>query len=188
MIWPLRVQDILNELARRHPTWVADDTGPRFNLNRMFAEQVVYELGPKYGLKRADPGRPISSENLAIEDGVRLYAWSWENQHNGEVEQFPEWEDITGQTFVPVDPVNHLGIDRPPPPPVLDLSGIVAKLSVIETRLNTISARFEELATRLATMDAALEGLTRRSPPRYSGTVAIRYLGSAPIRLTPDEE
>lgn len=121
MTWPPRVQMILNTLAALHPTWVADDTGPaptpRFKFNTLFVEQVRYELGPAYGFKRADPGRPISSESLAMATEFKLLAWAWENQHNGQVEQFPESEDITGQVFVEATPVNHLGGAPPVEPP-----------------------------------------------------------------------
>ena len=129
MKWLPRIQEILQTLADEHPTWVADDSGPapspRFRLNEKFAQQVCHEFGPSYGLKRADPGRPISSENLARQMGPTLIAWAWENKHDGTVDDFPESEDITGQTFVPVQPVNHLNTPQehepdpgtPPPSP-----------------------------------------------------------------------
>lgn len=121
MKWPGRVQEILNTFAAMHPTWVADDSGPaptpRYRLNALFAQQVCFEFGPAYGLKRASAGRPVSSENLARrEPDGQLLTWAWENQHNGTVDQFPDGEDITGQVFVAVDPVNWFAGDRPIPP------------------------------------------------------------------------
>jgi hypothetical protein len=118
--WPPRVQVILDELARQHPSWVADDTGgpentPRYRLNKMVAEQVVCDLGPQYGLKRAGPGRPISSEVIAFNNGSVFIGWEWENTHDGRWEQFPQATDLLGQIFVPVACVHHLA-DAPPPP------------------------------------------------------------------------
>lgn len=120
--WPPRVQAILDELARQHPTWVADDRGapedtPRYRLNKMVVETVVCDLGPQYGLKRAESGRPISSEVVAFNNGAVFLGWEWENAHNGRWEQFPGAIDLAGQSFVPVACVNHLAASTPPPPP-----------------------------------------------------------------------
>ena len=167
MIWSARVQDILNALAAQHPTWVSDDTGSaptrRFQLNEMFVQQVAFEQGPNYGLKRADPGRPISSETLALRSGRRLYAWAWDNKHDGTVEQFPEAEDITGQVFVPVEPVNHLGVSDTTPAP----------------------NKWLEILTRLDRVEAMLRRLDAKPVPVYEGSAAIRVLGTAPITLRP---
>ena len=172
MRWPIRVQDNLNTHSAQHPTWVADDSGPsptpRFRLNEMFAQSVAFELGQRYGLKRADPGRPISSEVLAWRSGGHLYAWAWENKHDGTVEQFPLAEDITGQVFVPVEPMNHLGVDVPSTqdPPLLQ-------------------SQWQALYSRLGRLETMLRRLEAKPAPVYEGSAAIRVLGTAPITLRP---
>lgn len=160
--WPPRVQQILDELARQHPTWVADDSGgpentPRYRLNKMVAEQVVCDLGPQWGLKRADPRRPISSEVIAYANGASFLGWEWENSHDGRWEQFPGSIDLAGQTFVPVACVNHLTPEPPPPPPTpspspapsptppplppLDLSALATKEDIarLEVKVDAIA-------------------------------------------------
>lgn len=121
MKWTGRIQEILNTFAAMHPLWINDDSGPaptpRFRLNERFAQQVCFEFGNSYGLKRADPGRPVSSETLAYQSNGKLFGWSWENQHNGTVDQFPESEDLAGQVFVPVAPVDWFSGETPKPEP-----------------------------------------------------------------------
>ena len=95
--WPPRVQEIVDALAGLHPTWVSDDTGPRLALNTMIAQQTCFELGPQWGMKRADPGRPISSDILAY-TGPPFVGYDWETAHNGTVGRFPPPIDLSGQT------------------------------------------------------------------------------------------
>jgi hypothetical protein len=114
--WSGRVQEILDAFATMHPTWIADDTGPRLAFNQLFVSQVCFELGPSYGMKRADPNRPLSSDTLARSDASGFVGWDWEVNHNGTVERFPPSTDLSGQQFVPVACQNHF--DSPPPVPL----------------------------------------------------------------------
>jgi len=174
MKWEPRVQEILNTFAAQHPDWVADDTGPRMRLNTLFVEQVVFEFGSTYGMKSAGSGRPLSTETLARQDpGGRLIGWAWENKHNGEVDQFPESEDITGQIFSAVTPVNHLGAPKQP-------GGIVPGNSPIsdgsvEKKLDLILANQSAIAERLAKIESQLarqEGLLAQ-PTNQDGLSAL---------------
>lgn len=130
MIWPVRVQTILNTFAALHPTWVADERGPeptpRYRLNQLFVEQVRFEFGSAYGFKSNGLTAPISSENLAwISPMDGLVAWAWENTHDGRVEQFPEAHYIPDQTFHPATPIDHLGGGiAPPVPPIPPAEGV----------------------------------------------------------------
>jgi hypothetical protein len=78
-----------------------------------FAEQVAFEHGQEYGVKRAGPGRPISKDSLARQVS-RSVIWSWDlligtGTGTPVVAEHPEWHDISDQLFEPVTPVNHLG-------------------------------------------------------------------------------
>jgi hypothetical protein len=178
MKWNPRIQQILDTLASHHPTWVADDSGPaptpRYKLNEKFAQQVCFEFGAAYGLKRADRGRPISSENLAkLEPNGRLIAWAWEDKHNGEWEQFPEGEDITGQVFVPVPGINHLSaLPEPQPEPEPDpgnggdgeepdvaqaLLAILENQNLLVAQLETATKRLENVAALVSVVELANE-------------------------------
>lgn len=77
-----------------------------------------------WGTKRADLGRPISKDTIAnnqIEAG-KLLIWdlvtgagTGQGRFVGDV---ADSQDATGQTYVPVDPVNHLPVVEPPTPPL----------------------------------------------------------------------
>jgi hypothetical protein len=144
--WPPRVQEIVDTLAAQHPEMVADDSGPRLALNRMIVEQVCYEFGPTWGMKRADGGRPISSDIVA-NIGVSFVGFDWETAHNGTVARFPPPIDLTGQVFIPVTCVDHLGASPlPEPTPPDDPDGtndgsidvIVSLLGTLEQRIAAI--------------------------------------------------
>jgi len=162
MKWDPRIQEILNTFAAQHPEMVADDTGPRMRLNTMFVEQVVFEFGSTYGMKSAGTGRPLSTETLARQDpGGRLLGWAWENKHNGEVDQFPESEDITGQIFSAVAPVNHLGVNKPPenraPGGTTSADGSVEKkLDLVLANQEAIAARLTKIESQLSRQEAVL--------------------------------
>jgi len=84
------------------------------------AEQITFSYpGRGYGVKRADPNRPISKDTLAQEVGPVLIAWdlfTGVGTSSTGVVPDPDSFDITGQTFVGVAPVDHLGGTPPTPP------------------------------------------------------------------------
>lgn len=79
---------------------------------QMIAEQMAYSFPhQRWGQKRADPGRPVSGDVIALDHDGRLYG----------VRVVPVTAgapfDITGQTFVAVSAVNHLAEPVPEPEP-----------------------------------------------------------------------
>ena len=170
MTWPLRVQEIVNLLAAGVPHDAPDER--RRATTRQIAQQCRFELGSNWGTKRADPGRPLSADVVCTQSP--FVGWDWSVP--GGIAQFPERIDLTGQTFVAVVPVNHLGTRSPAPdpsppapapppaPPPVDLGPILSRLDRI---------------------DAALLALVGKPAPPYEGSAAIRYLGTAPITLRP---
>jgi len=92
-----------------------------------FAEQVRHDTNdPTFGVKRADPNRPIGKDTLARVVGVKLYSWDLlggAGTGSPTLNLDPDAEDVTGQVFVPVLPVDHLSgvpvpvpVPQPPPP------------------------------------------------------------------------
>jgi hypothetical protein len=86
-------------------------------------EQVVFEHpGQGWGSKRADGGRPQSKDAIANNQmqGGRLLCWdlvSGAGTGNGSfVGQNSDEADITGQVFIAVIGVDHLGGGQPPRP------------------------------------------------------------------------
>lgn len=115
MKYPARVQEIIDELARRHPDLVAGDDDARRALTRRFAEQARFELGPNWGTKRASPTRPLSADVICTQDPFV----GWDTQiAGGIIAQFPDSIDLAGQVFVAVDPIDHLQAFVPPGEPV----------------------------------------------------------------------
>ena len=90
----------------------------RRRLTKMMAEQMCFALGPRWGTKRADPGRPPSKDSLAFNsmDG-QLWNFDWQNGSTREPNEASEMEDITGQVFMAVAPVDHLTLTSPGPSP-----------------------------------------------------------------------
>jgi hypothetical protein len=114
MTYPTRVQEIVDALASRHPDLVHGDDEQRRQLTGLIAEQVRFELGPNWGRKRADPGRPISVDVICTQ--VPFVGWDIQIA-GGVIAHFPDAIDLTGQVFVPVEPVDHLGVGQPQPNP-----------------------------------------------------------------------
>lgn len=126
-----------------------------------FAEQVAFEQGPQWGMKRADPNRPISKDTIALNDG-RLLIWDLllgTGTGNPRLLDDPDSEELVGQVFVVVQPTNHLGTPEQPPaqppspppsqppapcPPV-DLSGVLAGLAAVQAEQAAQRALIEAL-------------------------------------------
>ena len=102
--WPARVQEIVEALAAGVPHSAPDEE--RRAVTQRIAEQVRYELGPNWGWKRADPGRPLSTDVIATQFPFVGYDWSVPSG----IARFPAQIDLTGQVFVPVEPRNHLAL------------------------------------------------------------------------------
>jgi hypothetical protein len=86
-----------------------------------FCEQLNHSLpGEGYGTKRADSGRPISKDTTSQQRGGEMVTWDLlVGTGTGEpsLNLDPHGEVTTGQVFVPVDAVNHLGVTVPEQPP-----------------------------------------------------------------------
>lgn len=140
-----------------------------------FAEQVAFELPNQgWGMKRADPNRPISKDTIArLEDG-RLVIWDLlmgTGTGSPRLMDEPEGEDITGQVFVEVTPTNHLKSAGTVPPVVVKStqSGAVAQPPAPETaqmveHLAAIRQTLDALLEEQKAMRAALAALTPRVP------------------------
>jgi len=133
------------------------------------AEQVAYEIpGEGWGTKRADPNRPISKDGLARQDdedrGGRLWIYDMVTGAGtgaGRLVENPEAEDITGQVFVPVTPRNHLGdvVTTLPPIVPVDLGPVIAYLSKIDAKLDTLPGRVDVVDASIGDTRHAVESL-----------------------------
>lgn len=180
-----------------------------------FAEQVAYEQGPSWGMKRADPGRPISKDTIAYSEegpfsGAPIRIWdllTGTGTGNPRLNEDPQSEDITGQVFVPVTPTNHLGAPAPTPQPTptpsVDLSAILQKFDTLagqvdalvkiaaslDEKMDTLNQRFQTSTADFATIGKALDGITAQIANQPAPTQPIAYSGAfsfRQIRLTPE--
>jgi hypothetical protein len=130
-----------------------------------FAEQVAYNFpGQGWGMKRAGPGRPISKDTIAQRiDGEHLRIWdllTGTGTGDPRLNDNPESEELTGQTFVPVASTNHLKLQvpnpepptTPTPPAPTDLSAILERLAAIETFQATQAKAVKQLSAGIAAL------------------------------------
>lgn len=179
---PERVRVIVFALYERHKDLAHGDDDARRQLARKIAEQVRFELGPNWGHKSADPGRPPSKDAIAFKDGTIFVGWDLFNGATRVPFADPESIDLTGQHFIDVSPgVNHLGVSQPPVDSPVDGPPVAgcqcpdyrAELDAIRTRLEVVDRRIGELLNRpVATV----------SFPAYVGRLGLN------LRLTPEKE
>lgn len=115
-----RLVDIVNALYQQHEGLATGNDDDRRQLTLMMAEQARFDLGPHYGTKRADSGRPPSKDAIAYMDtDGKLYAWDWQNGATREpqIHVGDPAGDISDQVFIKVSPVDHLQGTSPTPSP-----------------------------------------------------------------------
>lgn len=170
MQWPQRVQEIVNELARRNIDLVRGDDEARRALTRKIAEQCRFELGENWGTKRADDGRPLSADVVC----TAFPFVGWDTQIGGidpvasdeevlrrHIAQMPDSIDLVGQRFVPVEPVNHLAVAEPAPtpgepPPTEPCDDVAAFLAELVEPLDLTARGVIDLAAGISTLNAHL--------------------------------
>lgn len=191
MTLPTVVAVVAGQLAARYPDLALGNDDQRRLLTRRIAEQVAYALGPAWGTKRADPGRPPSKDAIAYldPDTQRLYSWDWQNgttravnPHRTPSGDAVEMEDITGQVFIPVSATDYLqsageGPGTPvephpaqPAPP--DLEAALARLTALEERLEGLRAMQEQAFAELSTQIAGLQRALQQTAGREYDLVA----------------
>jgi hypothetical protein len=177
-----------------------------------FAEQIMWETSvaaSRWGMKRADPTRPISKDTIARQIAASLFAWdnlSGAGSGSPVLVDNPDSMDITGQFFEVrpeyITPQDHLGATVPPEPPVppvppdppvpptptpcpcdeaLHRIETLAQLTL--ARVDALNARVAELEQSLNTSHVTLAMLIQDIPTEYVGAASIRVLGPAPIVL-----
>lgn len=142
-----------------------------------FAQQVAFDMPNQgWGMKRADPNRPISKDTIARLDAGRLLIWDLLTGTGTGMPRpvdDPESQDITGQLFVEVVATNHLkGIVPtqgvvPPPEPRPEPKPLVATktdAALMVEHLAAIRATLEAVLKEQQEMRAILASLTRPVP------------------------
>jgi hypothetical protein len=157
-----------------------------------FCEQVNFSLlGEGYGTKRADGGRPISKDTISQQRDGEMVTWDLlVGTGTGEpsLNLDPHGEVTTGQVFVPVDAVNHLGASVPEPAPTptptptpppagcncaADVAHVRADITALTDMLLMLPANLAGLVEQI--MDEKLSELPAPEPstafPAYEGRI-----------------
>ena len=165
---PQAIKNIRSRYLTKFPLPQGDPSPAQEDVCRQwsirFAEQVAFELpGQGWGVKRADPGRPIGKDSIArhlAAEGV-LIVWdlmTGAGTGRPALNDSPVSEDITGQFFETraefFNPTNHLGTPIPEP---IDGGG------------GAVPADFDAAITRLAKAIANADAANER---RYLDLVA----------------
>lgn len=114
-------QAMIRVFASKFPLPVTED-GCR-DWTHLLAEQFQYSWGAGWGHKRADHGRPLSSDVIAYQEAAVFVGFDViinAGLPTATVVTDGDAIDLTGQVFERVSPVNHLGTATPPAPPAPD--------------------------------------------------------------------
>jgi hypothetical protein len=183
-------QALVERFAARFPLPAYDPATPPEQLEQRcrewtgrLAQQVRFVYGPLWGHKRADPGRPLSADTIAYQNGPTFLGWDLiisvgtpEQRLNVQAESI----DLTGQVFVAVEPIDYLGTTPPPEPPTPDPA-----CRFVATDLTSVRNAIAALTARVGALEGAVQAIPKPTPvtfPRYSG----RVLGFR-VTLTPEE-
>lgn len=140
------------------------------------AEQIRFETNdPRWGVKNAGGGRPQSKDSITF-NGPRLLNYDLlTGVGTGRPAlASPAGEDITGQTFMPVQPVNHLAGDVPPidKPPVDKPSGL-DEAAVKRIVAEAVDAAKAEQRAALAKLSERIDGLKPEDPAALKVAIAV---------------
>jgi hypothetical protein len=167
---PDAAQNIVVALYQQNINLANGDDDQRRRLTSKIAETVRFTLGPSWGWKSAGSGRPPSKDAIAVMQGASLLGFDLFNGGTREPNDHPESEDITGQQFIAVPPVNHLADTAPGPTPTptpaptgvtraeLETAISDAKQALrveFEVELGAITDRIDALDARLTALPAA---------------------------------
>lgn len=186
MKYPPRVQEIINGVFHLYEDLAHGTDDQRRELTGYIAQQLAFELGPAWGTKRADPGRPLAKDAIAFMGQDQLHIWDWQNGSTRQPNQFPDevpLDESKAQVFVPVPPkqIWSDGATKPPAPaqPVCNFQPL--DLSTLEAKLDTLIACVEALdksvaaATQAMSEDfAALKIPTRAEGSFFGAKVVLK--------------
>jgi hypothetical protein len=137
---PDAAQTIVVTLYNKHKALAHGDDDQRRELTSKIAETVRYKLGPEWGWKKASG--PPSKDTIAKREGDFLHGFDLFNGATREPNDRPNSMNITGQTFIEVPPINHLGsVVEPPPPPPVD-NELEERVLLLEKRINELQQTF----------------------------------------------
>lgn len=146
MSLPARVDQIVRTLYERNKPLANGSEDDRRTLTRMMAEQTHFELGPVWGTKATSSTAQPSKDAIAYKLSATAFdVWDWQNGTTREPQTHPNdpptYPHVTGQYFIDVSPVDHLGAGGTPPGPVPpDTSDLEARVAALEAQVKALEA------------------------------------------------
>lgn len=129
----------------------------RRQATRILAEQLCFTLGSEWGTKDAGGGRPPSKDSLSHFSNGTLCNWDYVNGTTREL-VFGEGEDLTGQHFITVTPMDHLGAGTgPTTPPVVTPPATTPPFDSAALEARILAAVDDKIR-------AAIDGLPKSKP------------------------
>lgn len=129
---------------------------------KLLGEQFAFSFGPGWGRKRADPNRPWSKDNLPYKDASAFVGFdTMLGAGTGRpslAADNPLRDDLTGQYFEALPPVDHLAEPQPEPQPQPEPEP-QPELSALEQRVLALEAMAAAFGARLAQYDAVVRAL-----------------------------
>ena len=178
---PARVTTIVQQLHARNLDLAHGDDEARRALTRKIVEQIVFEFpADGYGWKSADEGRPPSKDCFARQVGNALWCWDWQDgATRAPFERF-QANLITGQHFIAITGVDHLGGTAPnvPPttlPPMSDTQTIAelrARLAVLERLVAELTLETADIRRVIAAETTDIRAIIAALP------IGVPYRGS----------
>jgi hypothetical protein len=159
---PPGVLDVVKKMAPWLPSAEQWSDTTRRVWCRKVAEQVTFNFGPRWGGKSASPTRPFSKDAIAYQaDNGRLWGFDLVNGTTHKVNDPCVGIDITGQFFIPVVGVNHLGA-APPAPPAPEPPPVVVPATENAAILANILSALDEQGKRVAALEQRLASAVSR--------------------------
>jgi hypothetical protein len=163
-------QAVIRAFAAAYPVPTTGDDAARDWTHRL-CEQLAFSCpADGWGHKRADPTRPHSADCIAI----RAPFVGWDIIDSAGTPQAAlrlggQSLDLSGQTFEPVTPTNHLADDPPPPPPPPPTD------CPCEEQLNVIIAQLHQINATLVTQQAAVVQATNELRAEVAKGIRVRF-------------
>ena len=151
---PQKVKDNIRALYERNKPLARGTDDDRRALMKLINEQNRFDLGPSWGWKSADPGRPPGKDAIAhAEHGNAGDVWV-ADVFSGSTREpsIPDEMELTNprQNFIAVEPIQHI------PPPADDLkarpdsfeSSLQQHVQALEERVERVERRLQALEDR----------------------------------------
>jgi hypothetical protein len=153
---------------------------------RSLAQQIVFSTNDRsWGCKNAGGGRPQSKDALAHQVGGNLFGFDLlfgVGTGSPSLVPSPSGEDITGQVFMPVDPVDHLGGAPAPGPAVAAPTGDLApRVAALEAAVKAADSKIQDALRTAAEAVAAAQDAVRQAQAALAKMGTLRAKGSIDV-------